>query len=101
MPDKQLTIATYAAGASLAAIALVYVFAPTYFIDGEGDQSSAASRKKGVVGLFNPANDCFINSVLQALAGLGDLRLYLIRETHRRNLDGPRVYAQLVEDPAR
>lgn len=100
MPDKQLTIATYAAGASLAAIALVYVFAPTYFIDGEGDQS-ASSRRRGVVGLTNPANDCFINSVLQALAGLGDLRLYLIREIHRRNLDGPRVYAQLVEDPAR
>jgi ubiquitin carboxyl-terminal hydrolase 16 len=100
MPDKQLTIATYAAGASLAAIALVYVFAPTYFIDGEGDQS-ASSRRRGVVGLANPANDCFINSVLQALAGLGDLRLYLIREIHRRDLDGPRVYAQLVEDPVR
>ena len=100
MPDKQLTIATYAAGASLAAIALVYVFAPTYFIDGEGDQS-ASSRRRGVVGLTNPANDCFINSVLQALAGLGDLRLYLIREVHRRDLDGPRVYTQLVEDPKR
>jgi len=101
MPDKQLTIATYAAGASLAAITLVYVFGPTFFIDGEPSGSSANSRKRGAVGLSNPANDCFINSVLQALAGLGDLRLYLIRETHRRELDGPRVYSQLVEDPAR
>jgi ubiquitin carboxyl-terminal hydrolase 16 len=99
MPEKPLTIATYAAGASLAAITLVYVFGPTFFID--GDASTASSRKKGVVGLANPANDCFINSVLQALAGLGDLRNYLTRETHRRNLDGPSVYSQPVQDPAR
>ncbi|KAF2813804.1 cysteine proteinase, partial [Mytilinidion resinicola] len=88
MPEKPLTIATYAAGASLAAITLVYVFGPTFFLDDE----SSNSRKKGVVGLRNSANDCFINSTLQALAGLGDLRLYLIRETHRRKLDGPDVY---------
>lgn len=36
--------------------------------------------------------DCFINSILQALAGLPDLRKYLIRETHRRQLDGKDVY---------
>ncbi|KAG0649725.1 Ubiquitin-specific-processing protease 16 [Hyphodiscus hymeniophilus] len=100
MPEKPLTIATYAAGASLAAITLVYVFGPTFFIDGDA-VNSASTRKKGVVGLVNPANDCFINSVLQALAGLGDLRLYLIRETHRRRLDEPEVYAHLVDDPAR
>lgn len=88
MPEKPLTIATYAAGASLAAITLVYVFGPTFFLDNE----SSNSRKNGVVGLSNSANDCFINSILQALAGLGDLRLYLIRETHRRKLDGPEVY---------
>lgn len=100
MPEKPLTIATYAAGASLAAITLVYVFGPTFFIDGDA-ANSASARKKGVVGLSNPANDCFINSVLQALAGLGDLRIYLIREMHRRRLDGPAVYTNLVEDPAR
>jgi ubiquitin carboxyl-terminal hydrolase 16 len=88
MPEKNLTIATYAAGASLAAITLVYVFGPTYFLDDD----AASSKKKGVVGLSNAANDCFINSVLQALAGLPDLRIYLIRETHRRMLDGPEVY---------
>ncbi|KAF2645045.1 cysteine proteinase, partial [Massarina eburnea CBS 473.64] len=88
MPEKPLTIATYAAGASLAAVTLVYVFGPTFILDDE----AATTRKKGVVGLSNTANDCFINSILQALAGLPDLRIYLIRETHRRKLDGAEVY---------
>jgi len=103
MPEKALTVATYAAGASLAAITLIYVFAPTYFLDSElpgsaNPLAAISSRKKGVVGLANAANDCFINSVLQALAGLGDLRLYLIRETHRRNIDDTWVYARAVPD---
>ncbi|KAI6246347.1 Ubiquitin carboxyl-terminal hydrolase 16 [Erysiphe necator] len=101
MPDKQLTIATYAAGASLAAITLVYVFAPTFFLDGEPSSSAPSLQKKTIVGLFNPGNDCFINAILQALAGLGDLRVYLIRETHRRKLDGLGVYAQAVQNPVR
>ncbi|KAK4177687.1 hypothetical protein QBC36DRAFT_326564 [Triangularia setosa] len=94
MPDKTLTVATYAAGASFAAITLIYVFGPTFFFD--SGPSASTNRKTGVVGLSNPANDCFINSVLQALAGLGDLRLYLIREIHRRSLDDELVYAQVV-----
>jgi ubiquitin carboxyl-terminal hydrolase 16 len=49
------------------------------------------------VGLVNPANDCFINSTVQALAGLGDLRLYLIRETHRRAIDEAAVYRDVGE----
>lgn len=97
MPDRSTSIATYAAGASLAAITLVYVFGPTFFIDGD----NGAVRKKTVVGLTNGANDCFVNSVLQSLAGLGDLRKFLIRETHRRELDGPEVYLRPVRDPAR
>ncbi|CAI6339971.1 unnamed protein product [Periconia digitata] len=88
MPEKPLTIATYAAGASLAAITLVYVFGPTFILDDE----ASSTRKKGVVGLSNAANDCFINSILQALAGLPDLRIYLIREIHRRKLDGADMY---------
>ncbi|KAH7368210.1 hypothetical protein B0T11DRAFT_316438 [Plectosphaerella cucumerina] len=99
MQDKQLTTVSYAAGASLAAIALVYVFAPTFAH--EQSASSSSARKKGVVGLRNYANDCFINSTLQALAGLGELRLYLIRETHRRAVDDPAVYTTLAHpDPS-
>ena len=93
MPDRPLTVLTYAASASLAAVALVYFFNPNYLIDGDSASSSASTRKKGIVGLFNSANDCFINSILQSLAGLGDLRLYLIREIHRRELGGPEIYA--------
>ncbi|KAL1897876.1 hypothetical protein Sste5346_003728 [Sporothrix stenoceras] len=106
MPDKGLSVATYAAGASLATIALVYVFAPTYFIDSAPPSSSGnplaalTGRKTGVVGLANAANDCFINSVLQALAGLGDLRIYLIRETHRRKIDDAGVYSNAVPHDA-
>jgi ubiquitin carboxyl-terminal hydrolase 16 len=95
MPDKPATIAAYAAGASLAAITLFYVFGPNFTIDGE--DSNISGRQKGIVGLSNPANDCFINSVLQALAGLGDLRLYLIRELHRRKLEGSEVYNSLPD----
>jgi ubiquitin carboxyl-terminal hydrolase 16 len=95
MQEKSTTVAAYAAGASLAAVALFYVFGPNYTIDGD---ELGGNRKKSIVGLSNPANDCFINSVLQALAGLGDLRLYLIRELHRRELDGPEIYNQ-VPDP--
>lgn len=90
MQEKPTTVAAYAAGASLAAVALFYVFGPNYTIDSE--ESNDNNRKKSIVGLSNLANDCFINSVLQALAGLGDLRVYLIREIHRRELDGPEVY---------
>lgn len=105
MPEKPLTVAAYAAGASLAAATLIYVFAPTYFLDNEPSGGSSAtnflsggSRKKGCVGLVNPANDCFINSILQVLAGLGDLRVYLIRELHRRSIDEPWVYTQAVPE---
>ncbi|EFW20452.1 hypothetical protein D8B26_003168 [Coccidioides posadasii str. Silveira] len=96
MPEKPATIAAYAAGASLAAITLFYVFGPNFTID--GDESTISSRKKGIVGLSNPANDCFINSVLQALAGLGELRVYLIRELHRRDLEGKEIYESLPDD---
>ncbi|KAK5084732.1 hypothetical protein LTR05_005810 [Lithohypha guttulata] len=92
MSSKNLQVVGYAAGASLAAITLFYVFGPTFFIDGDESSGFFDSKKRTIVGLSNPANDCFINSTLQALAGLGDLRLYLIKEIHRRELDGPEVY---------
>lgn len=93
MPDKS-GVVSYAAGASLAAVALIYVFGPTFALDSD---ASGSSKKKTIVGLRNQANDCFINSVLQALAGLGDLRMYLIRETHRRRIEDPAVYANVVQ----
>ncbi|KAF5655742.1 ubiquitin carboxyl-terminal hydrolase 16, partial [Fusarium heterosporum] len=93
MPEKSASVVSYAAGASLAAAALIYVFAPNFSID----HDAASSKKKSIVGLRNQANDCFINSVLQALAGLGELRIYLIRETHRRRIEDPAVYASLVQ----
>src|SRR5690606_15301216 len=71
----------------------VYVFAPTYLID------ENAPRKPHAVGLRNIGNDCFINSVLQALAGCSELRLYLIRETHRRAIDSD-VYTRYLVPPA-
>ncbi|KAI4214331.1 MAG: hypothetical protein LQ351_003084 [Letrouitia transgressa] len=97
MPDKPLTVLTYAASASLAAAALVYLFSPNQLIDGDSTTTSSGTRKKGIVGLANPANDCFINSILQSLAGLGNLRLYLIREVHRRQLDDASVYSTVSE----
>ncbi|KEY70053.1 hypothetical protein S7711_07840 [Stachybotrys chartarum IBT 7711] len=93
MPERSTTALSYAAGASLAAVALIYVFSPTFTIDND----ASSSRKKTIVGLRNQANDCFINSVLQVLAGLPDLRIYLIRETHRRRIEDPAVYAHLVQ----
>ncbi|KAL8655412.1 MAG: hypothetical protein Q9226_003063 [Calogaya cf. arnoldii] len=98
MPDKPLTVLTYAASASLAAVALVYLFSPNQLIDGETSTTSATDRKKGIVGLVNPSNDCFINSGLQSLAGLGDLRLFLIREVHRRTVNDVSIYTSV---PAR
>lgn len=95
MGDKQLSVATYAAGASLAAITLVYIFGPTFFSYGDTSLSKAG-RKKTVVGLYNPANDCFINACLQTLAGLSDLRAFLAREVELRALDANNVYSTLV-----
>lgn len=94
MSSSQKTVA-YAAGASLAAITLFYVFGPTFFIDGDNNAGYFDAKRRTIVGLSNLANDCFINSVLQALAGLGDLRKYLIKEVHRRELDGKEVYETL------
>ncbi|RPA92980.1 cysteine proteinase [Choiromyces venosus 120613-1] len=93
--DKQLTLA-YAVGASLAAVTLVYVFGPTWLID--SSNSSSSQRRKGVVGLVNTANDCFINSILQALAGLGELRAYLVQQTINAKANGELIGDGLTAD---
>jgi len=74
MHDRNTTIALYAAGATIAALGLAYILGPSIFPDDAGYRDS---RVGGVVGLSNPANDCFINSVLQALAGVERLKQYL------------------------
>ncbi|KAJ8099147.1 hypothetical protein POJ06DRAFT_199295 [Lipomyces tetrasporus] len=73
----------YAGFAALASLA-IYVLMPslpTVLSAGSEDKSpgsSAFSRNsRYVVGLYNKANDCFANSVLQALASSPSLRHYL------------------------
>jgi ubiquitin carboxyl-terminal hydrolase 16 len=94
MPERPLAIASYALGASLCAISLLYVFGPTFAFDAD----TASTSKRRIVGLENPANICFCNSVLQALANSSELRIYLIRETHRRRLDGKNVYVSAIPE---
>ena len=74
MQQKSTTVAVYAATAAFAAASIAYVFGPSIFPDDSGYRNA---RVGGAVGLSNPANDCFINSVLQALAGVGCLSAYL------------------------
>ena len=62
--EKPLTIATYAAGASLAAITLVYVFGPTFILD--GDQSGNTKSRRPAIGLHNPANGEYLTIQMNA-----------------------------------
>jgi ubiquitin carboxyl-terminal hydrolase 16 len=94
MPERPLAIASYALGASLCAISLLYVFGPSFAFDAE----VGSTTKRRIVGLENPANICFCNSVLQALSNSPELRIYLIRETHRRRLDGKNVYVSTLPE---
>ena len=74
MQQKSTTVAVYAATAAFAAASIAYIFGPSIFPDDSGYRNA---RVGGAVGLSNPANDCFINSVLQALAGVDGLSVYL------------------------
>ncbi|KAL9084065.1 MAG: hypothetical protein Q9159_005419 [Coniocarpon cinnabarinum] len=73
MASDRATLLRYTIGASLAAAALFYVFGPS-LVPNEGYQGLS---KRGAVGLVNAGNDCFVNSVLQALAASAKLRKYL------------------------
>ena len=77
MAQKPLTVFTYAAAASFAAAVLVYLLAPSFHSDDSSIDFLTRKRKSVATGLVNPANDCFINSVLQALAGIDHLRYFL------------------------
>lgn len=79
MPDGQsaTTTVTYTAASIIAAVTLTYVLGPSVFVS----HDAVFPSKRGAVGLSNPANDCFINAVLQALAGSEELRTWLRTET--------------------
>ena len=78
MPDDASRIARYIALGSLAAASIFYVFGPSLF----PDHDFKGTKKHGAVGLSNSANECFINSVLQALAASEKLR------SHFKSLGG-------------
>lgn len=62
---------------TLAALSVFYIFGPSLLRDPNPSPSQTKSKRPGAVGLSNQANDCFINSVLQLLAGSVRLRRYL------------------------
>lgn len=69
------TIVVYTAAGTLAAGIVAYVLGPTLF---QVDDKPIFLQSNGTVGLSNPGADCFINSGLQALAGLPSLQRYLL-----------------------
>jgi len=95
MQDRNATIALYAAGATVAALGLAYILGPSIFPDDAGYRDT---RVGGVVGLSNPANDCFINSVLQALAGVEGLKEYLEKLQHEYTTDSGYIHVEDVGD---
>lgn len=82
-------MAAYATLGSVFAVGFAYVFGPTLFPRDGTTGGSVAPRPSTAIGLSNPANDCFINSVLQALAGLPRLRDYLEAHDARRAEGAP------------
>lgn len=96
-PSNAPSTLQYTLAASLAAAALFYIFGPTLL----PSNVASTDRKWGAVGLTNAANDCFINSILQALAGSPILRKYLTARTQTgRQADSAERDAENTADVA-
>ncbi|BFZ65215.1 hypothetical protein YB2330_006378 [Saitoella coloradoensis] len=75
-PEERLYLQRAAYGT--AALAGAYVILPALLTKGgRGGSGGVEGEREWVHGLYNPMNDCFINSVVQCLAGLPSFRLYL------------------------
>lgn len=77
MPDHPWTVASYVTLSIVAGVGLGYVVVPTLFSNSSSNAHGSTGTKATVVGLSNPANDCFVNAVLQALASSPGLKQWL------------------------
>ena len=79
MRGQSWDIAGYALASAVAAAAVVWVLGPSLCPFEE--LADEPLKKSGAVGLHNRANDCFVNSVLQALVGSVELRRHVSQQS--------------------
>ncbi|KAJ8414481.1 hypothetical protein AAFF_G00036830 [Aldrovandia affinis] len=64
-------------------------------------ESMNSKSTKGVVGLRNLGNTCFMNSIIQCLSNTQDLRDYCLHNSHRRDLNNNSRNSALMEEFAK